>query len=375
MTRRSKADLIYESLLEKITRGEWRVGDRLPTEKELAAEYEVAVLTLRKSLKRLRDEGWIASQRYHGTTVADPAAASELKCKLNKGVIGLVLPMTAEAFLHPVFTRLVNGVEGVLSESGYALEAVVSNPTLKAQEEVLLKKLRDPNIQGWLIPARISEEAQKIVRQSEKPKVALHSLNQSLTEHCFLVDHTELTHLVLQHLYEQGYHRICTIHTMASGYWAHQMVEISRSPAAPGAFEIQTVCAEGFGMEAGQAAAASVLENGRVDAFVCADDDLALGVLNALQQFGLSAPEVGVIGGGDFPIGTLTRPTLTTISYPYYQVGREAARILIDLIEGKPVEVVTRRFGTTLVVRESSCVRTLSDQSKRSSFPGGPSTP
>jgi LacI family transcriptional regulator len=90
-------------------------------------------------------------------------------------------------------------------------------------------------------------------------------------------------------------------------------------------------------------------------------------VLNALQKKNLSCPEIGVIGGGDFPLGSVAKPSLTTISYPYYQVGREATQLLFDVIRMQTVEPAHRRFVPKLIVRESTRLAGLPAELARSS--------
>lgn len=60
---------IYDHLLARIGRGEWRPGELVPGENALAAEYAVSVGTLRKALDILQAEGVIERRRGRGTVV------------------------------------------------------------------------------------------------------------------------------------------------------------------------------------------------------------------------------------------------------------------------------------------------------------------
>lgn len=60
-------------LRRRITRGEWSLGDRLPTLSELTVEFEVARITMQQALTRLADEGLILRHRGRGTfVIAEP---------------------------------------------------------------------------------------------------------------------------------------------------------------------------------------------------------------------------------------------------------------------------------------------------------------
>lgn len=68
------SESIHADLRKQILTGKLRPGDRLPTEKELAKQYGVAVMTVRQAQHPLLQEGLIRKQRRHGTFVCEDAA-------------------------------------------------------------------------------------------------------------------------------------------------------------------------------------------------------------------------------------------------------------------------------------------------------------
>jgi GntR family transcriptional regulator len=61
-----------EALLhERISGGEWRAGERIPTEEQLGAAYGVSRVTMRQALARLVDRGLLVRERGRGTFVRD----------------------------------------------------------------------------------------------------------------------------------------------------------------------------------------------------------------------------------------------------------------------------------------------------------------
>jgi LacI family transcriptional regulator len=92
------------------------------------------------------------------------------------------------------------------------------------------------------------------------------------------------------------------------------------------------------------------------DAIFAADDWIALGVLRALRRRGFRVPEdMAVVGYNDVPFAAFADPPLTTVHVPKRRLGRAAARLLLELIEGRneeePVQTVV---SPHLVVREST---------------------
>ncbi len=69
---------VKESLRERIEAGEWPPGSRIPTEKELAAEYGVSQITVRQALARLATEGLVERCQGRGTFVSQPSVVQDI---------------------------------------------------------------------------------------------------------------------------------------------------------------------------------------------------------------------------------------------------------------------------------------------------------
>ncbi len=85
-----------------------------------------------------------------------------------------------------------------------------------------------------------------------------------------------------------------------------------------------------------------------------ADDDCALGAMRALQQWGKIIPQdVAVVGFNDLPEAYMSRPPLATIRPYLHNLGAQAARTVLDLLDGKPVKnLVTLPVE---LIRRKSC--------------------
>ncbi|MDH4440676.1 MAG: FadR/GntR family transcriptional regulator [Rhizobium sp.] len=67
--RKSLADLVFERMHRAIKSGAYQPDERLPTEHDLAIEFEVSRPIIRESLRRLREQGFIYSRRGAGSFV------------------------------------------------------------------------------------------------------------------------------------------------------------------------------------------------------------------------------------------------------------------------------------------------------------------
>jgi LacI family transcriptional regulator len=85
-----------------------------------------------------------------------------------------------------------------------------------------------------------------------------------------------------------------------------------------------------------------------------ADDDCALGAMRALQQAGKAIPqEVAIVGFNDLPEAYISRPALTTVRPSLRELGTQAARTVLNLLDGKPVKnLVTMPVE---LIRRKSC--------------------
>jgi LacI family transcriptional regulator len=78
-----------------------------------------------------------------------------------------------------------------------------------------------------------------------------------------------------------------------------------------------------------------VAEIENISAVFCTNDELAIGLINYLYDNGYKVPDdVSVVGYGNYKESQFVRPTLTTISEPYYDIGAVSIRTLIKKIEG-----------------------------------------
>ncbi|WP_138494861.1 LacI family DNA-binding transcriptional regulator [Paenibacillus pinistramenti] len=91
------------------------------------------------------------------------------------------------------------------------------------------------------------------------------------------------------------------------------------------------------------------------DGVIASNDITAAAVLHEALRLGKRVPEdVQVIGFDDIPLSRILNPALTTIRQPAYDMGRTAARLLISLIENKPLEQTAIQMPVTFTERDTT---------------------
>ncbi len=121
--------------------------------------------------------------------------------------------------------------------------------------------------------------------------------------------------------------------------------------------ELVGSCTGRFSVQSGEEAAKSLLADGRgglPDAVVCANDQMAIGVLQVLGRAGVRVPEdIAVTGFDDIYPGSLLDPGLTTVHQPMRQLGERACARLLDRIANPDLPPRVERLATDLVLRRS----------------------
>ena len=117
------------------------------------------------------------------------------------------------------------------------------------------------------------------------------------------------------------------------------------------------IIAEGFGFTSGYNAASKIIESNKKPAvIIAASDDLALGVLKALNENGINVPnDTQVLGFDDIAFAKHFTPPLTTIRQDRQKLGQIAAKKLIMLIEDKnSIKEGIEKVPVELIEREST---------------------
>lgn len=93
----------------------------------------------------------------------------------------------------------------------------------------------------------------------------------------------------------------------------------------------------------------------RPTAIMCATDLLALATVQTATRMGLKVPgDLAVCGFDDFPFAEFAQPALTTVRVPAYEMGREAARMLIGRLDDDGATAEQIEFSVELLIRSST---------------------
>lgn len=172
-------------------------------------------------------------------------------------------------------------------------------------------------------------------------------------------DHIAGVHAVLDHLAAVGAERIALV---SPPYLASYVADVRSGYSdwcVEHGFESLSVTAPAVTEEGGFKAAVELLDSSRPpDAIYAALDRIAIGVLLGAKARGIDVPaDLFVAACTDSVAAQAAHPPLTTLRLHPEQIGKEAAGMLIDLLEGSQVETRHRIVPTRLIARESTLGR------------------
>jgi LacI family transcriptional regulator len=269
--------------------------------------------------------------------------------------IGVVLP----DLTNPLFPPIVRGIEDVLAARGYV--ALLANTDNDDQREVThIDALRARRVDGFIVAtARRDHPLLEAMAREGVPIVLVnrttdrHDISAVLgnevagitaaVDHLVALGHTSITHLA-------GPHQLSTGITRTEAFRAAMRAHGLRTRRG------DIVECDAYSVAAGFAAAHRLVTSHRsLTAVVAANDMIAVGALQALQADGLNCPDdVSVVGFNDMPFVDQLSPPLTTIRLPQYEVGVQAALLLLDRLANPTSTAKSVILPVALIARGST---------------------
>jgi DNA-binding LacI/PurR family transcriptional regulator len=272
-------------------------------------------------------------------------------------MVGVLVPNIAYNFNSSALV----GIEEILVPHGYRI--IICQTGEKLQREIdNLKDLTSIQIDGLI--ASLSAESTNIrhfkrIMPDETPRVFMDRVPDEQEEVKVMIDNAGAACEAVRYLIRAGRRKIAWMagpeglpisETRYAGYCqAHAEVGLSVDPSLKvhGPFDSQT----GF-----ETMTRLLHQRPEIDAIFTINDRVAIEALAAVREAGKKVPaDVAVMGFNNEAFCPLLYPSLTTVVQPAYEMGKEAARLLLDLLEGKDLGKRKEiRFETKIVERNST---------------------
>lgn len=343
-------------IMSWIESGRLMPGDQMPSENEIAEQFGFSRQTVRQSFGELEKEGWLERIQGKGTFVSKPHGKPPAQ---EARTIGILTTYISDY----IFPHIVRGAEAELRSKGYRM-VLASTDNDKEKERESLQMMVSQPLSGLIIEPTKSAEGNPNLSyylSLDLQKVPYLMINERYPEmNCpfVKVDDEAGGYMAAEHLIRLGHRHIAGFFKMddlqgvnrLKGFMrAHRELQVPLLPESLIHYRTEEKSWKPFEM----ALSALSRKENRPTAFVCYNDQLAVRLLEAVRQAGLSVPaDISIVGFDDSSLATATEIKLTTLAHPKTEMGVCAARRLIAMIEGKPVESVV--YKPELIVREST---------------------
>ena len=289
------------------------------------------------------------------------ASARQLAAGRSRTIAYLVLDAT-----NPFFTDVARGIEEVAKTEQLSLFLCNSDQDAD-REDQYLEQLAELRARGVLITAmNYANPRLRRLREQGVPVVLVDRAPQGSDDWCTVgVDDVAGGELAISHLLESGHRALAFVGGPADiPQVADRHTGALRALEAAGraATDLTWIRTDALTIAEGRRAGERLLglpQRRRPTGVFCANDLLALGLLQHLSQQGLRVPEdVALVGSDDIEYAAAAAVPLTSVAQPRQLLGRTAAQLLTDEAD-RPLEHEHQHvvFPPELVARASSAIR------------------
>jgi len=346
----SKYMQIKIDIESKITSGHFRPNDRVPSENEIASDYNVSIITSRKALDSLVHDGLIYRRKGKGSFVCEKPNLPVSHDSYSNIVTFILLSYN---FSDSSTMQFIKGAYTVLTEMGKSMIVEYSKDEPEREADILDKCIKDKSA-GVLLFSTDPEQNLNKLNELKSNNIPFILVDRGIKQFpvnivsCYNLDGT---YKMANYLIENGHRKIMFIsnnrHILTEQLRFEGMMlalDENKIPFIPELFVTDFAknpldFLEGF-------------DTYHPTAIMCVNDLTACKVSEILMENNISVPDdVSITGFDDAEIAKYNNPKLTTVKQDFFQIGKKAAELLIDIITGKsgccsqvylPVELVIR---------------------------------
>lgn len=331
-----------------------------PTLKVIAKELDVSVSTVSKALRDSKEIGEETKQKVKAFAklynYRPNNIALSLKNKKTK-TLGVIIP----EIVHHFFTTVISGIEHYANDKGYNVIVGLSNESFK-KEVINLEMLANGSIDGFIISVAKETLSQKDYHHLSEtidqgiPIVMFDRVIDEIECDKVIVDDVKTSDKAVQKLINSGCKHIGIISTKdyvsvgrlrTEGY-SNALKSNGIEVNADLILKIDDKFNSDDNLEFLEKQIYNYFENNKVDGLFAVNELYAITAMKVARQKGLKIPEdLQIIGFTDGVLSKHAFPPLTTISQHGFEMGEEAAKLLIERLENTNDE--EEPFKTTVV--------------------------
>ncbi len=269
--------------------------------------------------------------------------------------IGVVVPDIS----NPFFCAIVTGITEAAADKKFDVLLCVSNWDV-AKEMEYITTLKNKQVDGIILKPS-SDKEKDLYHDIDLPLLFLESWFSGSGGSIVEVDNKKGGYLAANHLIKCGYRHIGIIGGRVGSFSSNQRLEGYKEALQEHGLKVkEALISKGnpFTVAGGYKATEKLLKNNKnVDAIFAANDIMALGAMQLLNEKGIAVPEqMGIIGFDDIPYAALPQIMLSTINQPKEEMGKIAFTTLYEHIKNKDTSLSKRIvLQPQLAIRSTTC--------------------
>jgi len=285
-----------------------------------------------------------------------PNAAARSLASNRSNTISVVIPRpVSTVFTEPFFVSMLQSITEVCNDNGYHVILSMVDPT--REQSSYYRSLSSLMLDGVILFSGFIDDP--LIPQLERDDIPFVVVGRhpKLPDASFVdVDNVQSSAMATRHLLDLGRQRLATITgpmSMPVGIDRHTGFMQAAEQADMYVPDARIVEGD-FGRLSGYEGMKNLLPH-KPDSVVIASDLMAVGAMLAIRESGLSIPDdIAVVGFDDAPIAAYSEPPLTTIRQSFGDLGRNAASMLLKLINEEEAGPIHTIIPTELIVRAST---------------------
>ncbi len=334
----------------------------MPTEFDLMDELSVSRTTVRQAISELEKSGLIERKHGSGTYFRGFGAFQD---KTSAGLVGLVNFF----FTDYIYPEIIQGIEETIFQAGYSLALANSRESID-KELSSVERLIKQGVKGLILEPsrnlqiRNDHPMLKLIADIDIPVVTTHWGISATKASTVTIDDVQAGYEATKYLLDRGHREIAILfkedvqagHDRFQGYRnALEEAGITYNPDYTLRFDNASESAD---LRQGYILTSKLVKNPsakRPTAIFYFNDNSAIQGYSAIKDAGLHIPDdISVISFDNYRNTDLLNPPLTTYEHPKYDLGKWAAKILLEEMDGsRPSLPMKLIFEPVLVERKS----------------------
>lgn len=310
------------------------------TLKDLAENLGISISTVSRALKDHPDVNSETKRKVLDLAKKLDYEPNLLALNLLKKSSNLIAVIVPKLSYH-LYAMAISGIEGVVEKKGFHLLICQTNESYE-KEVAILKELNAVRPAGFLISLASHTTQFEHLMQLQRKNIPLVFFNRDCKEieaSKAIIDNKKAAYIAVEHLEKQGYKKIAFLGGPKNLQISNQRIEGFKKAVKELNITLNSKFVQHANFTREDAFAKTNLllsEKSRPEAIIAYSDQMAISAILAIKKAGLSIPgDIAIMGFNNEPGDQLMEPTLTSIDQPAFEMGKRAAQMLLEQIDGK----------------------------------------